>query len=83
MQDVPYDEARKAWEACHAESVQLWLDRVKLPASFTNSSRPSIFIEFLDDKVRSTRSAPRQAMRPTDEEGVSSHVQGHCGAECL
>ncbi|KAK9866020.1 hypothetical protein WJX84_010330 [Apatococcus fuscideae] len=48
--DVSYEEAKKAWDASHPEPINVWLDRVQLPASFAGTSRPSIFIEFLNDK---------------------------------
>ena len=51
VQDVSYEEAKKAWDLSHPEPINVWLDRVTLPASFTNTSRPSIFVEFLNDKV--------------------------------
>ena len=51
VQDVPYEEAKKTWEASHDEPINVWLDNVTLPDSFSKTTRPSIFIEFLNDKV--------------------------------
>ncbi|KAK9824861.1 hypothetical protein WJX74_001376 [Apatococcus lobatus] len=48
--DAFFDTAKKAWDKCHGEPIRVWQDRVTLPASFTNTSRPSIYVRFLDDK---------------------------------
>lgn len=53
VQDVSHEEAKKAWDLSHPEPINVWLDRVTLPASFKNTSRPSIFVEFLNDQVSS------------------------------